>query len=310
MASGLRPRPALNPSEHVEEHDAAPNLDQGGTSGDVEDVNMRGNELEKRARKPSAKLMASQGLEVMTPSEIAEAERARARQLHARKQSASTAPRGTVVGGQRAGGPRPLWHGTNYVLSEFSGLLSNAPQQLSAKDWSSMGAGGADGDPSSSSGCPLTAPELQSLAELTVDSKNVSTMTQYKSNARTLEFFLKYGNITDLIMEWFEADSKCALPIQSMDLTTEDASAMAVRALKWAAANFPGYYEAMQTEKKPTVISASTFDSFAAALNMVYKLQLLKKNLANDRPNRIRGYPVVDLTFKSLSDKMMKKDEM
>lgn len=83
---------------------------------------------------------------------------------------------------------------------------------------------------------------------------------------------------------------------------------MAVRALKWAAANFPGYYEAMKADKKPTVVNSSTFESFAAALNMVYKLQVLKKNLSRTRPARIRDYHVVDWTFKALFDQMMKKD--
>ena len=63
-------------------------------------------------------------------------------------------------------------------------------------------------------------------------------------------------------------------------------------------------------DKKPAVVNSSTFESFAAALNMVYKLQVLKKNLSRTRPARIRDFHVVDWTFKALFDQMMKKDAM
>ena len=174
-----------------------------------------------------------------------------------------------------------------------------------------MSAGGADGGDPSSSGFRLSAAELQALAELAVDSKNANSMNQYKTSARKLEFFLKYGHSNDLVQTWYQANSECALTLQSTDLTADDEGAMAVRALKWAAANFHGYYEAMQAvDKKPAVVNSSTFESFAAALNMVYKLQVLKKNLSRTRPARIRDFHVVDWTFKALFDQMLKKDAM
>jgi hypothetical protein len=321
MASGLRPRPNLNPLENAEEaeedHDLPDSSQQGadvaGSSPSQGDLQQ--DEQTKRTRRLSRKALASKGIDVRSEYELAAERHAalrRARRSQPSKTLSTASPRGPAVGGRRVAGKRvPLWHGTDYDLSEFSGLLSNAPQELSGQKVNSMSGGGADGGEPSSSGCRLSAAELQALAELTVDSKNSNSMNQYKTSARKLEFFLKYGHSSDLVQRWYQANSKCALPLQSTDLAADDEGAMAVRALKWAAANFPGYYEAMKgIDKKPSVVNSSTFESFAAAMNMVYKLQVLKSNLSRTRPARIRDYHVVDWTFKALFDQMMKKDAM
>lgn len=95
-----------------------------------------------------------------------------------------------------------------------------------------MRIGGADGGDPSSSGCRLSAAELQALAELTVDSKNTNTTNQDKTSARKPEFFLKYGHSSDLVQTWYQANSKCALPLQSTDQRTFYQQRQLLNALK------------------------------------------------------------------------------
>lgn len=76
---------------------------------------------------------------------------------------------------------------------------------------------------------------------------------------------------------------------------------MAQRALRWAGDNFPGYYEAMiQVSSKPNVVSFSSFDGFAAAMNTVYKLQALKSGRADSLCSRIRESTIVNDAYKGV----------
>lgn len=198
MASGLRARSQLNPVENAEEgqegHGLPGSSQQGaGLAGSLPSQgDLQQDEQTKRTRRLSRKAMAGKGIDVLTQSELA-AERHAALRRARRKEPSNppgmAPPRGPVVGGRRFGGKRaPLWHGTAYDLSEFSGLLSNAPRELSGQKLNSTSTGGADGGDPSSSACRLSAAELQALAELTVDSKNANSMNQYKTSARKLEF--------------------------------------------------------------------------------------------------------------------------
>lgn len=215
-------------------------------------------------------------------------------------------------------GKRAAYHATDYKLGELEELLSKTaslhlPQirELLIRGAAVDGGGGSGGGVAPDRGCGMTQEELESLADLTLDGKRAGTISAYKAQVNKLEWFLKYGHNDKICQEWAKYDLRAPLPEQHLDFCCPDGPAMAQRALRWAGKNFPGYYEAMNTiNTKPTVVSFSSFDGFAAAMNTVYKLQAITSGKADSLNSRIREYALVNEAYNGVKTSLAVKGGM
>jgi hypothetical protein len=263
----------------------------------------------RRQRVPSDKVKANlAALEAAEHPDEAPAQRSR------KRKPASATPAGADTKRLKAqGGKKPAYFGTCYELGALAAILRNVPEaELAALLQSSdPNLRSGDGPSSSAAAMPFSSAELKSMAGLHAESRRPSTVKAYVASANKLEWFLKYGHDDDIVQRWSEATLDRQLPQQHINLSSEDGQFMATRAIRWAGANFPGYYEAMnEIDKKSAVITKATLENFAAALSAVYKLQVTHAGLVDSRPERIRGYTAVDTVYVSVAETLKQKDTM
>lgn len=140
-----------------------------------------------------------------------------------------------------------------------------------------------------------------------------SSLKAYRPSANKIEFFCKYGHISEPCRRWFAENNEGAqLGPHNVDLSLENEGPVtAVRLLLWAEASFPGYFEAYPNLKKPPALSLSNFQAFYSSMNLIYKLQGIKSGRAGiTRPGRIREFADVDITVVGIEKRITARGNM
>ena len=93
----------------------------------------------------------------------------------------------------------------------------------------------------------------------------------------------------------------------STDLSRQDGPDTAARAIMWAGANFPGYYESRGKQHcRPAVLTCSTFEIFCAALQASYA-KLCLSNGALGAPPKLRTFSGVEAAVKAVTGNLTAK---
>ncbi len=145
----------------------------------------------------------------------------------------------------------------------------------------------------------LNQAERDALAAKSLGGKSAGTLDTYRPSAVKAEWFMKYGHESEECQAHSQKEMGRKLTEQSTNLTGEHAVATVVRLYLWAAANFPGFYEAFPHYKKPPIVTDSHFGIFAATIQCLYKLQVTRAGLSAEKRTRIREYPEVEAAFQA-----------